>query len=77
MGCWIVSKRHYLTLDKEVSYIDNLVEEMLNLREKFSTILEEAKLVAQAMASQMPTETEFSEGRKKKKTFSWRIWPKQ
>lgn len=40
---------------------------MLNLREQFSSILQEAKLVAQAMARQMPTETEFSEIRKKKR----------
>lgn len=40
---------------------------MLNLREQFSSILQEAKLVAQAMARQMPTETECSEGRKKKR----------
>lgn len=40
---------------------------MLNLREQFSSILQEAKLVAQAMARQMPTETEFSESRKKKR----------
>lgn len=56
-----------VTLDKEVSYIDSLVEEMLNLRENFSTILQEAKFVAQAMASQIPTETEFSECRQKKR----------
>lgn len=56
-----------VTLDKEVSYIDSLVEEMLNLRENCSTILQEAKLVAQAMASQIPTETEFSECRQKKR----------
>lgn len=56
-----------VALDKEVSYIDSIVEEMLNLRENFSTILQEAKLVAQAMASQIPTETEFSECRQKKR----------
>lgn len=56
-----------VTLDKEVSYIDSLVEEMLNPRENFSTILQEAKLVAQAMVSQIPTETEFSECRQKKR----------
>lgn len=56
-----------VTLDKEVSYIDSLVEEMLNLRDNFSTILQEAKLVVQAMASQNPTETEFSEFRQKKR----------
>lgn len=55
-----------VTLDKEVSYIDSFVEEMLNLRENCSTILQDAKLVAQAMASQIPTETEFSECRQKK-----------
>lgn len=42
---------------------------MLNLRDQFSSILQEAKLVAQAMVRQMPSETEFSESRKKKKVF--------
>lgn len=43
---------------------------MLNLRDNFSTILKEAKLVAQAMASQIPTKTEFSEcWQKKRKRF--------
>lgn len=66
------------TLDEEVSHIDSLIKEMNNLRDKFDVILQEAKLVAQSMANQMPTETEFDEKRKKKrKHFHYEVSDKE
>lgn len=55
------------TLDVEIENINSLIEEMKELRNKFSLILNEVKLVTKAMATDLPTETEFPTKRQTKR----------
>lgn len=58
------------TLDVEVANIQCLIEELKQLRDQWKNILTETKLVAEAMAADLPSDTDFKERRiKKRKTF--------
>lgn len=51
----------------EVQNIDNLIEELKELRDKWKTLLTEAKRAAKAMSTDLPTETTIPEKRIQKR----------
>ena len=55
------------TLDVEVENIESLLEELKDLRDKWDSLLAEAKTTAAAMSSDLPCETELPEKRNKRR----------
>ena len=55
------------TLDIEIDNIASLIIEIKNLRNQWGSLLSEAKLVAESISADLPTELEFPDKRQKKR----------